>query len=331
MINVLLETWCTDNSNPSLDGFTCFNLLSRKVKKAGHGSGGISVFVKNDVLPGISRLKSHTHPCYMWLKLDKFFFGMAKDLFLCAVYAPPEGSPYAEDIFTTLENDVTTLSLNGNTLIMGDLNARTGELKDYIAHDSSSFLPLPENYREDDCQPRRNMDKKTNKFGEKLIDLCITGGLRILNGRTVGDLLGSCTCYQPLGASTVDYGIANLNLLPLINSFQNRTPSIFSDHSQLIVSLMCRKTSAIPVNLNALPCKFSWTSESLSKLINILTTDGTMRNILFLQTTHVPHTQLGIDEVVNRTSSLPTELSSKVCRVQNKNRKKQKNHGLEDP
>ena len=57
-----------------------------------------------------------------------------------------------------------------------------------------------------------------------------------------------------------------------------------------------------------------------------------MQNILSLQTTLVPHNRLCIDGVVNRATSLLTELSCKAYRVQNKKHMKQNkrkiSHGL---
>ena len=54
--------------------------------------------------------------------------------------------------------------------------------------------------------PRHNMDTSGNNYGEKLLDLCKGTGLRILNGRFLGDTLGHPTCYSPNGnPSTIDY------------------------------------------------------------------------------------------------------------------------------
>ena len=70
---------------------------------------------------------------------------------------------------------------------------------------------------------RINQDKKTNEFGYELRDLCVSANLKILNGRTIGDLLGKYTYVGPKGCSTVDYIIASDNIL----SGKNETVKTF--------------------------------------------------------------------------------------------------------
>ena len=45
---------------------------------------------------------------------------------------------------------------------------------------------------------RQNQDKHVNAFGRKLINLCKTLQLRILNGRVLGDLRGISSPYKIL-------------------------------------------------------------------------------------------------------------------------------------
>ena len=55
-----------------------------------------------------------------------------KKLLVCALYIPPEGSVYSiRSSFTELEETLLHINLD-NVLIMGDLNARTGDSSDYI-------------------------------------------------------------------------------------------------------------------------------------------------------------------------------------------------------
>jgi endonuclease/exonuclease/phosphatase (EEP) superfamily protein YafD len=56
------------------------------------------------------------------------------DLFVCGVYIPPEKSVYFEnEIFDELENDIAQSSSKGNIIILGDFNARTNTLEDFIS------------------------------------------------------------------------------------------------------------------------------------------------------------------------------------------------------
>lgn len=52
---------------------------------------------------------------------------MEKDIYLCAIYIPPVESPYYyEEIFSILLTEITHFQAQGNVLLHGDLNERTG-------------------------------------------------------------------------------------------------------------------------------------------------------------------------------------------------------------
>ena len=87
---------------------------------------------------------------------------------------------------------------------------------------------------------RVSQDRNINNRGKQLLSLCIESGLRLLNGRSTGDLLGSFTCHQPLGSSVVDYIAVSVDMLPLFSYFQVHTycPEL-SDHCQVSCLLSC--------------------------------------------------------------------------------------------
>ena len=146
-----------------------------------------------------------------------------KKLLVCALYIPPEGSVYSnKSSFTELEETLLHINLN-NVLIMGDLNARTGDSSDYIwdtaaldnVLDDVSTTELMKMYNIQ--QDRRSQDVGKNNFGHALIDFCITQRLLIVNGRVGGDAdLGKLTCKN---ASLVDYVIASPWVFPCICDF----------------------------------------------------------------------------------------------------------------
>ena len=110
------------------------------------------------------------------------------------------------DILDLIEKDVLKYSAKGEIIIAGDLNARVAEEQDYIIDDSDKHLPLYISYKYDlELLDKKNHDKIVNSRGRQLLSLCISTGLRILNGRSFGDIFGSFTCYQPLGNSVVDF------------------------------------------------------------------------------------------------------------------------------
>ena len=100
----------------------------------------------------------------------------------------------SDDIFELVENDIAFLSKNNNQFIIcGDFNARTKTEPDYcISKDShilNEYLDLPFPLPDDDLPiPRLNSDTQNcNKRGQKLLNLCKSADLRILNGRFFGD------------------------------------------------------------------------------------------------------------------------------------------------
>ena len=72
---------------------------------------------------------------------------------------------------------------------MGDFNARTSRLQDYIANDDNSknnnFCNLPGFYQNKTVMQRNNLDDSVNGSGKLLTDLCPEANLRMLNARFV--------------------------------------------------------------------------------------------------------------------------------------------------
>ena len=91
---------------------------------------------------------------------------------------------------------------------------------DFIVNESNSHYTL-EYLLPDYNINRYSVDKIFNAQGQQLIDLCIAPQVRVLNGRFVGDSVGNVTCYTSNGASTVDYALADVDLLKNINFFSS--------------------------------------------------------------------------------------------------------------
>ena len=157
-------------------------------------------------------------------------------------------------------------SKNGQILICGDLNARTGHNElDFIQNDDSSYIPLSEKYLQDTfLECRNSQDKHIDARGRDLLDFCIESQMRILNGRTFGDTQGMFTSYKYNGNSVVDYMMASENLLSQVLYFNvglNR-PRL-SDHSKISCKIManysiqCKSSNLLPF-----PAKYKWTETS---------------------------------------------------------------------
>ena len=81
---------------------------------------------------------------------------------------------------------------------------------------------------------RKSFDGSTNKHGKKVIKLCKSKQLSVLNGRKEGDTLGMFTFISNKGeASTVDYSIVSESLFHDILYFIVNPHNYLSDHSQI--------------------------------------------------------------------------------------------------
>ena len=198
-INILIETWKGNDSTIDFPDFKTLQKFRRKKKRSRRFSGGIIILYKSKYHKGISVLDITESENRLWIKLDKTFFGFKTDLFICACYIPPVTSPYYDEDFVKLEQEISKIPNKDNILIIGDLNARISNTSDYIEDEadihSSIQNILPENYNPDFNIKRNSMDKILNIQGQNLIDLCIASRLRVLNGRFVGDLFGNFTCH----------------------------------------------------------------------------------------------------------------------------------------
>ncbi|CAG2198042.1 unnamed protein product [Mytilus edulis] len=199
-INILLETWKGESKEFKLEGHCIISKSRKKRKKARRYSGGIIVTIKKPYFKGITYLKeATTSPNRLWLKLNKNFFGFVHDIYLCALYIPPFSSSHYDNDLDFLENEISTFSMNGQIVLIGDLNARTGQRADFIVNESDhinnfdGFDLLLKNYITDSEINRNNKDTSVNTVGTKLLDLCLSSRLRLLNGRFLGDLLGYYT------------------------------------------------------------------------------------------------------------------------------------------
>ena len=82
-----------------------------------------------------------------------------------------------------------------------------------------------------------------------LLNLCKTSGLRIVNGRALGDSVGYFTCFSHTGApSVIDYMLAPQTFFKSIDSFQVLDPNDYSIHS--ILSIKIRTKHFLPQTTN---------------------------------------------------------------------------------
>ena len=175
---------------------------------------------------------------HIWLKISQTIGTCDKNIYLCAAYTPPSESPYFnEEFFNTLHTEIVHFQAQGNVMVCGDLNARTGIENDSIDPKGIKHVfgqaPL---HLSPTQMWRNNPDKLINKNGRELVHLWRALGLYILNGRIVGDSLGRFTYSSTLGSSVVDYAITDMDLSS-ISAFTVRQQTPLSDHNQMNVFL----------------------------------------------------------------------------------------------
>ena len=162
----------------------------------------------------------------IFLKLDKHFFGLKKDLFIGFVYIIPSNSTYtasfvnSPDGMEQLGNLICKYNIHGDLLIMGDMNARTARRPDFMVNDNID-IGSNDFYEIDQIETGRcNQDTTVNPQGRRLLEICQSNKVRILNGRTLGDLDGLFTFHGEKGSSSIDVAIMKEESMDIVNMFE---------------------------------------------------------------------------------------------------------------
>ena len=121
----------------------------------------------------------------------------------------PKNSTYTKEnecnVLQLIEEQLAKVSESDQTITGGDFNSRKGTKADFIVEDRKDLDFLPEGYElYTFTTHRNNEDVSLNSYGEQLIQLSIASKLRVLNGRTRGDLQGYVSYLGYQGCSTVD-------------------------------------------------------------------------------------------------------------------------------
>ena len=200
----------------SLDGYI-FKGVSRKHFR--RKSGGVGIFVKDTLYESIDILECN-NDFSIWFKFknSNCIFGV--------LYIPPENSAFSSlSLFDDLENIVLNFSSQFDDCsfcIFGDLNAKTGNLNDfvhldrYVIQDNVDDITLQDISQNSLVElgfPLEHFSKDTrncDNYGYRLLEFCKFTGLHIVNGRCGLDAyIGKSTCSS---GSVIDYVLAsNIN------------------------------------------------------------------------------------------------------------------------
>jgi len=268
----LIETHTTQNSHTDLqiDGYNTYCFSRPKHIRAKHGSGGIMILINPNIKKGTKIIKNSNRNDYVWLKLEKSFFELQEDIYLCIAYVPPQDSTYSkgleQGILDQIETDIFKYKKVGATILMGDINARVGNNNDYIINDSIKHLPLDSDYILDSHEtPRISQDAILDNRGKHLLEICIGAQMRLLNGRKLGDSQGYLTCHKYNGSSVVDYTLCSEQLLKHIPYFKvHPFLGTLSDHCMISFNLVARRptTKHTNIKLSECPHSFIWHTHS---------------------------------------------------------------------
>ena len=218
-----------------------------------------------------------TSPNFLWFTINKRYTKATKDIYVCGLYIPPSSSKYFDpELFEELEKDVLNFSSQGSILLLGDFNSRTGKYSDSVCLEGNNII-VNDQSEASFCPIRRNSyDNEINNHGKRLLDICKSAELKILNGRVWGDTLGRPTFHGRNGISVIDYAICDQDLFSNVSSFVVNQPCSISDHSSIITSININTTIGEPESsiennpLSRLPMQFLWENDSASKFKDVL-------------------------------------------------------------
>ena len=221
------------NKTISIPGFSLKKQKIRDKKHAGPKlSGGIAVYVKHDIANNFKIIPNDNIDS-IWLKT----VGSTGENHFGFYYCSPDNGN--SDFFEIVNEEIEKLKLVNNTYIFGDFNARTKTVCENIAHDKYDEYLGIENKLDSLPLSRNSQDMKVvNKRGKEFLDICRINDLIIANGRTVGDLFGRYTCYQPRGSSVVDYMLTPYQCRGNIIQFKvGELHPLLSDHCPIEASI----------------------------------------------------------------------------------------------
>ncbi|MEW8548121.1 MAG: endonuclease/exonuclease/phosphatase family protein, partial [Candidatus Thiodiazotropha sp.] len=326
-IILLTETHIGNGEKISLSGYSFFSICRRKSSNNRY-FGGLGILIKNSIRPGV-KLQTNTSSEYQWIALKKDFFHIEKDIYLCLAYIAPSTSGHqtdpTQDGLEAIERDINKFRNMGYIALCGDFNARTGSERDFIVDDSDRHLPLDINYIEDTHIPlRRSEDMKVDERGKRLLDICISARLRILNGRTTGDLNGKYTCHKPTGSSVVDYFITSEELFTDVLYFHvDPFHGTFSDcHCKMSATLILPHSPVISVQkLQEASQQFRWNKTSKHQFRRALQLPAAKLGLQDIIDRKAAETEQEIDNVVEKLENIIINAANISLKVKTRNAK----------
>ena len=208
-------------------------------------------------------------------------------------------------------------------MILGDFNARTNTLADFVPKDGNQFI---NDMSETSLHPkiRQNFDTTINNHGKHLINICKNTDLRILNGRTKGDSLGRPTFHGKNGINSIDYIICDQETFQNVNHLVVKQPAYLSDHSQLIAWIDIYQPTLNTSNvgeqtpLHKLPLKFEWSNNSTDIFRQKLKSTEIQKKLNNFTQSTFSNDQDGINECMMQFQDILIDASKKSLKLKRK-------------
>lgn len=220
-----VETWCT--SSFELPGsFSDHQIIESFATRGecGRPSGGIILGYHTKLVNNVRVLQNNR--CFIIMSAN---YCNLKDVLIAACYFPPNSNFDTEmQIFFTL---LLTYE-NSNIIVLGDFNARVGNLGSTLENSFQNDFLLSSPYT------RHLKDGISNARGKSLFQICLDSDLVYLNGLLPGDSEGNFTFVSSRGASIVDYIIVSKTILDSYICDFSVNPVLGSDHLPLTTNLV---------------------------------------------------------------------------------------------
>ena len=258
----LVETFMANNDLPKhlFSSFCKPAFFSKAFRLSTYGrcSGGVIVLIKQTLRNLVNIIElDHEFDNIIALKFSKIL--SSQDVIFLFTYVQPYGSQYYDQVnFTNgifkLEECISKLQILyncSNIVVCGDLNSRTSSVQPidetiFVSKylDDYSTSPLTDN---DVVYSRRSEDKLINTFGHRLLEMCGSLNLVILNGHSDGDKEGNFTNITHNGNSVVDYFIVSDSLV--FNVDMSVKNEIYSSHMPIVLYFNIN-TNHVPENVD---------------------------------------------------------------------------------
>ena len=245
-------------------------------------------FISEKLVKGPRISKQHDD-ISVWLKMVKYLFELASDLYIASVYVVPEISVHlCHDAFDMLREDLCSFPPHSGFLICGDYNAHTNVPPDYLDEyicGNDADMPILES----SCNTRSTLlrtigswtdfpeiKSRANKHGVNILEFCQTIGQWMINGRLGSDKgIGAFTRVDNTGCSNADYMLCNPELFSQITYFKVEQNVPESDHCGLAIAVKGKT----PIESNALDNESYWTCRT-----KYLRSAGDLQNLQVVMT-----------------------------------------------